>query len=260
MKKLTFKLIALITVFNVISTVDTFAQVKKGNWLVEGNIGNFSFYKSKNQSESGGSITSKSESLGTSFGVYPKGAYFVINNLAVGSTLGLSFSYYNNKYFNPAGIKTSDYNSFYGYIDIIPFLRYYFPNKKSEKLRFYGQVGGGISIQYFSKYEGTSYNSTGDITSTYQQKYTKPYIYATAEILIGLNYFISKQIAINSSLGYQYNNSSSTYNSTSTTPLGVSTTSPDYKSSYQNHRFNWMLGFTYIIPGKKNKETNSTAE
>lgn len=253
MKKLTFKLIALIAVFNVISSGNTFAQLNKGNWLVEGNIGNFSFSKYKNQSESGGSVTSKYESVGTYLGIYPRGGYFVVNNLAVGSTLGLSISYNKSKYYNSAGVKTSDNNSLYGYIDIIPFLRYYFPSKKSGKLRFYGQAGGGVSIQYFSKYEGTNYNSTGDITSTYKQEYIKPYIYASAEILIGLNYFISRQIAVNSSLGYQYSKNFSTYNTT-TTILGISTTSPDYKSTYQNHRFSWMVGFTYIITGKKNKE------
>ena len=257
MKKSTFFL-ALIMVIGAFTSQSSFAQVQKGNWLVESGIGNLSVSKTTNNYTSVSS-SSKSNYLNAYLSIYPRGGYFVVNNLVIGSTLGTSFSYSKGTGYS-TGIKTSTSNSMSGYIDVIPFLRYYFPTKKSGNIRFYGQVGGGASIQYFNKYKSTSYNNTGDITDTYEQKYTKPYIYAVAEILVGLNYFVSKQIAINTSIGYQYNNSFYTYNYTSTNSMGVPTTSSDTKSTYQAHRATWMVGFTYIIPGKKNKETSSTAE
>jgi hypothetical protein len=225
------------------------AQFKKGNLLIEGNFGNISFGKNKNENTSGG-VTSKSESNNFSLSLYPRVGIFVSDNVVVGTTLGLGGGGTKADYFNAAGKKTSDYKSGYTYVQLIPFLRYYF-GPATSKTRFYGQAGVGVYTDLSNKYDSKNYNAgTGAVTSTFKYNYPKQYFSLSADALVGLNYFMTDNVAFNANLGYSYTNVSQTSNYTSVTG-GISTTSPDNKYKNTSGRVNWNMGLTIIIPKRK---------
>jgi hypothetical protein len=246
MKKMAF--LFVVTVFVMSFPQNGLAQTQKGNWLVEGNIGNFNFTKSNNHSNID-SITTRTESRSMYFSVYPRGAFFVMDNLAVGSTVGFSITDSKDKRINSFGIKDLETKNSYGLFELSPFIRYYFPCKK-DKLKFYGQVGGGVFFDMYYILQQTYFNSAGEITSTFKSNTPKKKIGGLAEVMLGVNYFISKQIAVNASLGYQYFRSTQTNSFTTTSSSGNTTNSPDDRYVAQSHRFSWLIGFTYTIPGK----------
>ncbi len=206
------------------------------------------FTKSKNHSNID-SISTRTESQSVYFSVYPRGAYFVIDNLAIGSTVGFTFTHSIDKRINSTGIKDLETKNSYGLFELSPFIRYYFPCKK-DKLKFYGQAGGGMFFDMYYILDQTYFNSAGEITSTFRAKTPKKKIGGSAEVLVGVNYFISKQIAVNTSLGYQYYRSTQTNSFTTTNSSGNTTNAPDDRYVAQSHRFSWLVGFTYTIPGK----------
>ncbi len=246
MKKINFPVVLIVLIFSCAQT--TIAQTQKGNWLIEGNIGNFNVTKSNNHSNID-SITTKTQSQSVYFSVYPRAAYFVINNLAIGSTVGFSITHSKDKRINSSGIKDLETINSYGLFELSPFIRYYFPCKK-DKLKFYGQVGGGVFFDMYYILKQTYFNAAGEITSTFKANTPKKKIGGLAEVMVGVNYFISSQIAVNASLGYQYFRSTQTNSFTTTNNSGNTTNSPDDRYVAQSHRFSWLIGFTYTIPGK----------
>jgi hypothetical protein len=225
------------------------AQFAKGDWLVEGNFANIGInnydYKTTTSTS-----TIKSDSKGFSFSIYPRAGYFVTDNIVVGTTLGLSFSNSKGTYFATNGKKSSDYTSKYGYFDFLPYIRYYF-NSKSPKTRFYGQVGGGISTTISTNSKYTYFNTTtGVITSTFEYNYPKKYSNTILEGIVGLNQFISGNVALNAYVGYRNNSSKETANYTNTVG-GVSTTSPNTEYANKSSNISFGFGFNMILKGKK---------
>ena len=105
----TIKSIAIAFLF---FTINTNAQITKGNWMV-GGTGNLTNYKSTFQS-------GNSEIIQKGYGltISPNLGYFIIDNFAIGTKLIFSYS-------NPSG----DNNNSYGY-GISPFLKFYFRNEE----------------------------------------------------------------------------------------------------------------------------------
>jgi len=230
--------------FSILFGLNANAQFSKGNWLVEGNIGDFTFsnYKSDYSTPTTSSL---STSKGFSLNINPKAGYFVSNNFVTGLSLNVYLYNYKGDYNNAVGLKVSDYDSSGSQLTASPFLRYYFSG--TEKIHFYAQADAGYSINLSDKYKQTSYNATtGAITSTYVENALKLESGFSANGLVGLNYFMSKNVALNTAIGYNYSKKSNSSNSTVTTS-GVSTTSPDSSYTYTSGGISWTAGFTMIL-------------
>jgi outer membrane protein W len=222
----------------------TFAQFEKGDWLVEGSVGNITYSNSDYSYTTSGS-TNESNGKSLNVGVYPTFGYFFTNSLSVGVNFGLSFYSAKGEYFNSLGIKTSDYKQNQTGVSFLPFARYYFPGKQT--LRFYGQLGAGFATDLSNKYDGSSFNSSGIVTSTYKYDYPKQYFAFQGEAKVGLNCFLSTNVALNGSIGYIYSKSKQSISDTSESG-GMTSTSPvtDYETKRSN--IGWNLGFTMILP------------
>ncbi|MEI2750528.1 MAG: hypothetical protein V9E88_17445 [Ferruginibacter sp.] len=121
------------------------AQVKKGNFIAEGNIGSISMGKNdtKYLSESF-SNTSEGKDFAISF--YPKVGYCFSKKIIAGAALDFSFN--NNRYTgfddNERKVSSSKYKN--STLGISPFIRYYFAESKNRLSAFYAQISGGVNI------------------------------------------------------------------------------------------------------------------
>ena len=129
-----------IALFMVAVSTASFAQFKKGTFLVGGSsgLGRLTLFKEKVTFS-----TSSSSGKSTSFELEPSAGYFIIDNLAVGAGLGISASS-----FKPDGNGAKSSQST---IVLSPFGRYYF-NK------FYAQG----SIQFGSGKSKSTFNTTSE--------------------------------------------------------------------------------------------------
>lgn len=228
------------------------AQFTKGDMLVEGSLGSINVSNTKSENEQNGTINSKNENKGFSIAILPRAGFFVSNNLVIGTTLGIVF--YNNKYknINPlTGNKMGEAKDNTTTLDVIPFVRYYFPGK-SATTRFYGQVGGGISLDLSRKYESKNYNNAGVVTNSFNYNYPKKFNTVSGEALVGLNHFIAQNVAVNAGLGYNYSRGTETTSFTQNFG-GPTTTSNPEKYTVKTGTFIWNVGFTMIVPCKKKK-------
>lgn len=229
-----------------LSPVVTNAQFIKGNMFVEGGLGNLTVSNNKNTIEQvDGTVSSRSKNKGFSIGAFPRVGFLVTNNLAIGTTLGLNF--FSNKvtYQDPiTSADQSETKSSAFTLDFMPFVRYYFG--KSMGTRFYGQVGGGISVDLSRKYESKSLVGPS-VSSKYN--YTKKPLSVSGEAMVGLNHFISQNVAVNAALGYRYTSSKET---TTYTDIFGNTDTPE-KYITKGGALLWNVGFTMFIPCKKKK-------
>ncbi len=103
----------LLIIAVILFTINTNAQITKGNWMVGGN-GNFSSYENKYQNN-GTEVSNK----GIGINISPNLGYFIADKLVAGAN-------FNFGYTKPQG-----YDNSFGY-GIGPFIRYYF--LKEDKL------------------------------------------------------------------------------------------------------------------------------
>ena len=160
----------------LLCTISASSQITKGNWMVGGS-GNFTNYKSTFQSNN-----TEVTNTGNGFNISPNLGYFVVDNFAVGTTVGFNFS-------NPSGAN----NNSHGY-GISPFIRYYF--RKSEKI-----INPFLQTSYGF---GRIKSEIGDSSKT--SGYT---------IRGGSAIFFNSSVALELSLNYsssKYNNPDTTYN------------------------------------------------
>ena len=201
-----------------------------------------------------GVLSSSNKSSGFGMSIYPTAGYFITDKFVVGASLNIGFSNYKYDYSNSLGQKTTDSKSSDFSLGLDPFVRYYFPGK--EKLRFYGQIQGGVDTELSYNSESTSYNtSTGVADFKYKTNYlTKPKTVSVGA-LFGLNYFLSENVALNTSLGYYYSKYTYEYND-ETTDLATNATTTGTNFGYSNNSGNirWSIGFTKII-GSGGKST-----
>ena len=128
-----------------------------------------------------------------------------------------------------------------------PFLRYYLPSSANSNLRFYGQVGGGIDLRISDNYEATLYNS-GQVDVRLKRNYPEKYFSFNIEGLVGLNYFLAENVAINGAIGYLYSKATESTSDTWTFSNGTQITSSGSKETYTSGDLSWNIGFTMIIP------------
>jgi len=242
---------AVLFLLTAIPTISN-AQFSKGNILIEGGLGNLSLSNNKTHNEEVGSPDSRNEGSGFKISIFPRIGYFVTNNLVVGTTLGIGFSSNKSKSFNSTmGYKEYESKFSSATLDLLPFVRYYFPGK-NIKTRLYGQIGGGVNLALSAKYTSENFDNNGKVVGTYKTNYAKKPFTVSGEALVGLNHFISQNVAVNAALGYNYSRSTMTSSYTQTF-LNSSSTSTDVKNISTTGAFVWNVGFTMIIPCKKNK-------
>lgn len=231
----------------VCSSVFTQAQFKKGNWLLEGSIGNINSTNNTVESTQD-SNTTKYEYSSFSFNLNPKAGYFITNNIAVGLMLGFYFYNTSNENFDADGRKYSKSESGSTSISFAPFFRYYLPSSTNSNLRFYGQIDGGVSKYLSDKSEYTGYSTGGAVTSKSKTEYPEKYFSYFVEGQIGLNYFLTQNVAVNTAVGYTYSKSNQTSEYTYTPTNGTPTVDPKTETKYTSNNIIWSMGFTMIIP------------
>jgi len=237
-----------ITVFIVLlSSILTQAQFKKDDWLVEGSIGSITLTNDTDEYTQG-TGTYKYENSGFSFNVYPRAGYFITNDIVIGTTLG--FSYYNSDSEDYDALGNKQYESNYNSssITFAPFLRYYLSGSANSNLRFYGQIGGGLNTYLSYERESTIFNNNGEVSS--KTKYESPENYFSYNIvgLMGLNYFLAENVAINTAIGYNYSKSTETTQGTFTPSGGTPSESTPIEYKNTSGDLSWNIGFTMIIP------------
>jgi hypothetical protein len=251
-KKFMLKQLLFLIAAATITTAGT-AQFKKGNLLVETNLGNISFGNNNYTYETSGA-TRKSDGKSFSIGLYPRVGFFVSDNLVVGTELGLYLYSSSGNDFNATGVKTSDNKGSSFNIGLSPFVRYYFNAAKESKGRFFAQLGGGFELTLSNNYDYNYYSgTTGALSSKFKYNYPKKPLYYNANILAGYNYMVAPNVALNLNLGYRYSANSSEYTYTTTTAAGVATTSPSTISKSNSGSVDWRMGITMFIPRSKKK-------
>lgn len=247
------KIVLAVVIVNILSGVfshNLSAQIKKGSTLVESSFGNISFSKNSSKNEFKSVISSQSESNYFSFTLYPRFGYFLSDKLVVGGELDFYYSRSLYEYTDKDGYKTSEYRYLTSTVGLLPLARYYFLNLNEGKLFLYGQLSGGYSVDLNNKSDGTYYDKAGAITGTSEYDYTKDYSVWSGMGIVGANYFIADNVALNFGLGYQYRKTNQAYRYLSTDAAGVATITDEYENSYITRGINWSMGFTMFIPSK----------
>ncbi len=229
----------------------TNAQFIKGSMLAEGGLGSLTVFNNTSEysDAASGIVGYKYKNNGFSVGIFPRIGFFLSKNMVVGTTLGVNFYSNKSKNVDPiSGITVTESKYSAATLDLMPFVRYYFG--KSVTTRFYGQVGGGVSLDLSRKDESKNlFNGNSSKTN-----YTKKPNTISGEALVGVNHFVSQNVAINAGLGYRFNSSKETVTSTYTSG-GTSNTSDPEKYTNKGGAFSWNVGFTMFIPcGKKGKK------
>jgi len=230
----------------------TNAQFKKGDMLVEGGLGDIKVSSNKTNYEQNGLPDGKSKSNGFGIEIFPRVGYFISKDVVIGTTLGVGFA--SSKYQNlndVTGKKTYESKASATILDVLPFARFYFPGK-NVKTRFYGQIGAGISLYISEKQESKNFDNNEVVTNTYKTNYPKKLFAFSGEALVGINHFVSQNVAINAALGYNYSQGKETTTTTQTSG-GLTFTSDPVKYTSKTGLFSWNVGFTMFIPCKKKK-------
>lgn len=165
------KKIALLSTAAVLfASLTTYAQPKKGDWMVGANIAN---------------TMAATSSWGTQFSVNlnPSAGYFLSNRVAVGTGVGLSYQHFDKNF--------SSFNT-----SLMPFARYYFAKKEgmqAQKLYLFGEVSAGVGA-------GTSsyINNIG-----IKRKVSGGTFQSSAGL--GLTYFILPSVSIEGAFRFNYN-------------------------------------------------------
>lgn len=226
--------------------ISSFAQIKKGLWLVDAGIGNFGFGKGKSQDVK---PYNGDKSISSDFQIsfYPRIGYFVSKKIAVGS--GLYFYYSNSKSEYIVNYEVnSKYKNINSSLSISPFIRYYIP-LKNEMTNFYFHIGGGYGFTILSKGDATYYLQNGEENG--KVSYSNHYNNFFGEGSVGLNQFINTHIALNASIGYSY----SQYKSTSNGSYSFNNATTNHNESkwyMESNSIMWNIGLSIFI--SKNKD------
>lgn len=164
MKKFTILVIAMC------ATLGAYAQYNQGRMLVGGSLG-FSAQTQKTKFDG----NSQTDGKWTSFSLEPQFGYFVIDNLAVGASLDLGLSKWNDQ-----DDSDNDYSS--TSIEFTPTVRYYLP----QNIFFQGQVGFGTSKDKYG---------SGNVD---EDKYSN----LSWALAVGYAYFLNDNVAVEPMVGY----------------------------------------------------------
>lgn len=223
-----------------LASVSAFAQVKKGDKLVGVSFGSIS-YTSSDSKTSYSNTPTVYESDGNSFSisVNPNVAWFVNDNLAIGG--GVSISFYSSKSTSSnTGSSTtteSKYTqpSFY----IGPFARYYFGGSPK------GMPFVQANFQY-GVYGGKSESKSSGGSSS--ETKTNPKGDWNAGASFGYEHFITPNVGIYGSIGFNYGSSKTEYEYKPSTGNGY-----NYTSEYSRFYIPVNVGIQVHILGKGKK-------
>lgn len=213
----------------VLFSATSIAQIQKGNWLFEGSIGNISLYNSNSvQNNSNGQYSSKLRSLAVTLA--PRAGWFLSDRFCVGAGLQLSVGYLSSKEVDHLS-NTQTLNTDSKRFGVSPFIRYYV-GPATSKLRFYLQAEGHYDWGV-NKTRSSSYYD-GNVWSLSQSKNTSSSI--GGAFGVGVNYFISDNVALNSGIAFHYMN-----------------WLPPVLYQHQ-WRMNWGIGFSFFLNGNKKQD------
>ena len=190
---MTNKIIVFFAFFLSIS-FNSFAQISKGDWLINGSI-SLSDNDLDDGSISGNGTTTANEQKSKSYNFSPKVAYLLSDRLSLGLSFGIFGSTNERESLSQntrTQFLTQSENKSRGY-SISPFIRYYQPIK--ERFGFYGQVQAGYR---FSKHDYTQTqvrtleDETSETISSTSDDKVNSYNLALSP---GVYYFLTKRLS-----------------------------------------------------------------
>jgi hypothetical protein len=166
-------------------------QLEKGSYMGSASAGlAYQHYKDP----SGGSnytINNFQVMIGNNIGI------FVAKQLAIGPGFSIDFGTSTSKFATPSQTQQNWKSTYYD-ISVDPFIRYYFFHH--GKCSVFGQFTA--SAGYGQQYENETY-------SNYENKYTRYSTSFGGSLMAGFVYFMTPNIGIETSLGYQFMDSQS---------------------------------------------------
>jgi len=232
MKKITF------IVLGSLSLLTAGAQTKKGDRLIGVGIGSISYTNSDSKTSYSNTPTVyKSDGNSFSISLNPNIAWFVQDNLAIGGGVSISFYQSKSKSSNTSSSSTSENTSTQPSFYIGPSARYYFGG--SEKGMPFAQVNAQYGI-----YGGKSKSTTSGGSSS--ETTTKPKGDWNAGLTFGYEHFVTPNVGLYASVGFNYGKSKTTYEYRPSTGTGY-----DYTSEYSRFYIPVNVGLQVHILGKK---------
>ncbi len=222
----------------VCSMLFAFSQTKKGDKMVGVGFGSISYTNSDSKTTYSNTPTVyNSDGSSFSISVNPNVAWFVKDNLAIGG--GISVSFYSSKSnsSNTSSTTTSESKSTQPSIYIGPLARYYFGGSPK------GMPFAQLNVQY-GIYGGKSESKTSSGASS--ETTTKPKGDWNAGLSFGYEHFVTPNVGLYGSIGFNYGKSKTTYEYRPSTGSGY-----DYTSEYSRFYIPVNVGLQVHILGKK---------
>ena len=220
-----------------LSMLTVFSQTKKGDKLVGVGFGSISYTNSDSKTSYSNTPTVyNSDGNSFSISVNPNVAWFVKDNLAIGGSISLSFYSSKSESSNTSSSTTSESKSTQPAIYIGPLARYYFGGSPK------GMPFAQLNVQY-GIYAGKSESKTSGGSSS--ETTTKPKGDWNAGLSFGYEHFVSPNVGIYGSLGFNYGKSKTTYEYRPSTGTGY-----DYTSEYSRFYIPVNVGLQVHILGK----------
>lgn len=214
------------------------AQVKKGDLFVGTSLGSASGTSSTSKTSYSNTPT-EYKSTGNSFSisVNPYIGWFVKDNLALGSSVSLSYYRSKSESSNTSSTTTSTSTYTQPSYYIGPFARYYMAG--SGKGRTFVQVNAQYGL---SSGNSKSETSTGASSKTT----TKPQGDWNAGVALGYEVFLSSWVGAYGSFGVNYGSSKTKYEYRPSTGTGY-----DYTSEYTRTYYPLNVGFQLYLPADR---------
>ena len=222
----------------ICSMLFAFSQTKKGDKMVGVGFGSISYTNSDSKTTYSNTPTVyNSDGSSFSISVNPNVAWFVKDNLAIGG--GISVSFYSSKSnsSNTSSTTTSESKSTQPSIYIGPLARYYFGGSPK------GMPFAQLNVQY-GIYGGKSESKTSSGASS--ETTTKPKGDWNAGLSFGYEHFVTPNVGLYGSIGFNYGKSKTTYEYRPSTGSGY-----DYTSEYSRFYIPVNVGLQVHILGKK---------
>jgi hypothetical protein len=231
--------------FATLGHIDTcFGQFQKGNYLVEGALGNGSFINSKTLLDDGKTTFQESRFNGS---LVPRLGVFLTNRIAFGVEANIAFGF---------GQKSTVINdTLYRYKDrdralsmgLIPFFKVYFGKSKSGKSIFQAQLYAGFTVPIVDRNIYTYYDrTTGDLIRMIERNARVGSIDLIRGAGIGWNRLLTERLALNLNVGYHRSVGQKKYRDRQVDSYGVGI---DYRVFPNPDRgfLDWNIGFTMFF-------------
>lgn len=216
------------------------AQTKKGDKIVGVSFGSISYTNSDSKTSYSNTPTVyNSDGNSFSISVNPNVAWFVQDNLAIGGGVSISFYTSKSNSSNTSSSTTSESKSTQPSFYIGPLARYYFGG--SPKGQPYGQVNLQFGISGGKSESKTSTGASSETT-------THPKGDWNAGIAFGYEHFVTPNVGIFGSIGFNYGKNKTEYEYRPSTSTGY-----DYTSEYSRFYIPVNVGIQVHILGKKAK-------